>query len=380
MPNTLKTRPRPEPELEANSHSDEWADRSRHWAAKADATPARKRRERRTAPLVLTGHGLSLRVDKGCLFVKGGRTHYPSEPKELRFFKGGLDIPPRIITLDGSGVVSLDALDWMGEQGTAFVRINYDGSHSMVMSQSGYSANPDKVRWQLETRDNPKRKLAFAREITDKKLKAALENLENYLPKSEKQMAAIETTKKTLAKIRSAISHSELLGLEGSAAYPYWMAWRGIALKWKSQSRFPIPEIWKTFHERSSLLSGEDRANKRATNPINAMLNYAYAILLTEMRSKAITDGYDPTIGILHDKRVKRELRISAFALDLMEPLRPVVDRAVLKLVAEETFSGADFQLQSDGVCRLNPQLARTVSIIASSAFRRNIESQHRQL
>jgi CRISPR-associated protein Cas1 len=33
-----------------------------------------------------------------------------------------------------------------------------------------------------------------------------------------------------------------------------------------------------------------------------------------------------------------------------MEPLRPVVDRAPLKLIAEETFSGADFQLQSDGV------------------------------
>jgi hypothetical protein len=36
-------------------------------------------------------------------------------------------------------------------------------------------------------------------------------------------------------------------------------------------------------------------------------------------------------------------------------------DRAVLRLVAEETFSGADFQLQSDGVCRLNPELARRV-------------------
>lgn len=366
MPNTLRNRASSTHEFDASSHSEEWADRSQHWAAKANATPARKRRERRTQPLVLTGHGLSLRVDKGCLFVKGGRTHYPSEPKELRYFKGGLDIPPRIITLDGSGVVSLDALDWMAEQGTAFVRINYNGSHSMVMSQSGYSANPDKVCWQLETRDNPKRKLAFAREITDKKLRAALDNLENHLPKSEKQVAAIETTKKTLIKIRSAKSHSELLGLEGAAAYPYWMTWRGITLNWKSQSRFPIPEIWKTFHERSSLLSGDDRANKRATNPINAMLNYAYAVLLTEMRIKAITDGYDPTIGILHDKRVKRELRTSAFALDLMEPLRPVVDRAVLKLVAEETFSGADFQLQSDGVCRLNPELARTVATTAA--------------
>jgi CRISP-associated protein Cas1 len=55
-----------------------------------------------------------------------------------------------------------------------------------------------------------------------------------------------------------------------------------------------------------------------------------------------------------------------SFALDLMEPLRPVVDRAVLKLIFEETFSGAHFQLQSDGVCRLNPELARRVAALAT--------------
>lgn len=45
-----------------------------------------------------------------------------------------------------------------------------------------------------------------------------------------------------------------------------------------------------------------------------------------------------------------------------MEPSRPVVDRTVLKLVAEETFAGADFQLQSNGVVRLNPELGRLIS------------------
>ncbi len=56
--------------------------------------------------------------------------------------------------------------------------------------------------------------------------------------------------------------------------------------------------------------------------------------------------------------------------LDLMEPLRPVVDRAVLKLVREEKFTGADFVLQSDGVCRLNPELARVVAIDVSRPAR----------
>ena len=48
-------------------------------------------------------------------------------------------------------------------------------------------------------------------------------------------------------------------------------------------------------------------------------------------------------------------------ALNRVEPMRPVVDRAILDLVNTETFTGADFSIQHDGVCRLNPELARRV-------------------
>ncbi len=60
------------------------------------------------------------------------------------------------------------------------------------------------------------------------------------------------------------------------------------------------------------------------------MLNYAYGVLIARTQVQLIAEGYDPTIGILHGR--ESELRkISAFALDRMEPMRPVVDRAVLE-------------------------------------------------
>lgn len=343
--------------------ADEWPDRCRYWAAKADATPTRKRRERRTEPLILSGHGLSVRVDKGCLIVKGGNTHYPAEAGERRFFRGSLDVPPRIVALDGSGTLTLDALDWIVEQGTAFVRINYDGSHAMVMSPTGYSANPERITWQRETRDNPKRQLAFAVQTTKEKLEAALVTLREFILPSNYQSAAIEITEKALSELeaRKPKSLSELLGIEGPAAKAYWRAWQRVEIRWKAQSRYPVPTEWHAYSSRTSLTTGKKAKNWNASHPINAMLNYVYAVLLTEMRIKAISNGYDPMIGILHDQRHKDKDRTPSYALDLMEPLRPVVDRAVLKLVEKETFSGADFQLQSDGVCRLNPELARKV-------------------
>ena len=97
--------------------------------------------------------------------------------------------------------------------------------------------------------------------------------------------------------------------------------------------------------------------NRNAAHPVNAILNYAYAALESEIRIKAISDGYDPTIGIMHEGSDGS----SKFIFDLMEPARPKVDRAVLDFVKGHVFDPADFVIRSDGVCRLNPEMARLV-------------------
>jgi hypothetical protein len=44
-----------------------------------------------------------------------------------------------------------------------------------------------------------------------------------------------------------------------------------------------------------------------------------------------------------------------------MEPERPRVDRAVLDFIEGYVFDPADFVIRADGVCRLNPEMARVV-------------------
>jgi hypothetical protein len=88
------------------------------------------------------------------------------------------------------------------------------------------------------------------------------------------------------------------------------------------------------------------------------MLNYAYAVLEAQVRMHIIAEGYDPNIGYLHTSRPDRP----GLVFDLMEPMRPIVDRAVLRFVQSHTFHPADFTIRSDGVCRLNPEMARSVT------------------
>jgi CRISPR/Cas system-associated endonuclease Cas1 len=94
------------------------------------------------------------------------------------------------------------------------------------------------------------------------------------------------------------------------------------------------------------------------------MLNYAYAVLIARTQIRLVAEGYDTTLGIMHQKQGRRGMS-PAFALDRMEPMRSVVDRAVLQLTSETTFTGADLAIQNDGVWGLNPELARRVAQLA---------------
>jgi len=143
---------------------------------------------------------------------------------------------------------------------------------------------------------------------------------------------------------------------EGECASAYFRAWTKLEFDWKSNSRYPIPDHWKSYRARSAVRDYKP-GNRNATDPVNAMLNYAYAVKTTQLQIEAIGQGYDPTVGIMHHGRRGSP----AYALDLLEPERPKVDAALLRFIRSHTFSGADFILAKDGVCRLLPQMTRAL-------------------
>jgi len=86
--------------------------------------------------------------------------------------------------------------------------------------------------------------------------------------------------------------------IEAQAARAYWSVWR------------PIPTFRRDGGSRSGL---------------NGMLDYGYAIVRAAVARQCIVHGLHPLIGIHHNSRS------NAFCLadDLVEPLRPLVDRIV---------------------------------------------------
>lgn len=345
-----------------------WLERSKFWDNQ-DFRPAKTSR-RRHLPLVLDGHGAGLHVSHGALVVRSGFTHYPEKRYEYRLFPRDPEMPSRIVLLDGTGSISFDAIDWLTAQRIPLIRINWRGEMLAMLGGIGYSADPEKShRQRLAKIQN--REIEIGTKLIQHKITNSIATLKIVVPSTADRAHSITRIADCQREmmVRQPRSLLKLLSIEGQAAIAYFEAWRTIPMKWSGVSRKPIPKEWYSVGARSST-AREKIKNRNASHPVNAMLNYAYAILQSQVQTSVLAQGYDPTIGFLHASRIGR----SALVLDLMEPLRPVIDRAVIAFIRSSVFHPADFVLRSDGVCRLNPKLARRlVRDLLSSDLDKNV-------
>ena len=133
---------------------------------------------------------------------------------------------------------------------------------------------------------------------------------------------------------KAAPSISALLGVEGDAAAIYFRAFAHLlAPPGKEKSRDIVEEELASFRF-------EARNRRPPTDPVNAMLSLAYAMLTRHLTVALATVGLDPYRGFLHASRYGKP----ALALDIMEPFRPIIaDSVVLAVVNTGEISSEHF-------------------------------------
>ncbi len=143
-----------------------------------------------------------------------------------------------------------------------------------------------------------------------------------------------------LHKLDDAASLDTVLGLEG----------QGAALYFGEFARFlkaQPPGTGFAFHTRN---------RRPPTDPVNALLSFAYALLCKDCTSAVLAVGFDPYKGFFHVNRHGKP----SLALDLMEEFRSVIaDSVVLTLVNNEMLTPADF-LTWRGACQLTESGRKT--------------------
>jgi len=314
-----------------------YEERGRFWDEEsgADLCPGK--------PLVLHGYGIRISVRRGVLVIWG---RFSEEPEEIRLYPGNPDLPSRIILHNSKASLSTDAMAWLVKQSMTLVNVDYSGNALSLVGGMGEGTRVHALAQMLASRD-PQTRIKIGRLLISEKTREQYSTLEEILDIREPHL------KRTLGEIKRATDMVELLQIEARAASAYFRHFKEIKIRWVKINRFPVPESWYEIGSRAALSS-----NKNARHPANAMLNYAYRVLESDTLLVATSLGLDPYIGFLHaDKKGRASL-----VYDLMEPLRPLIDRKLIEMIQTRSFAAGDFFLHPSGVVRLNPKLAKYVA------------------
>lgn len=175
-----------------------------------------------------------------------------------------------------------------------------------------------------------------------------------------------ELPERLLAEFRNDVDAAErahdlpqLLGAEGNAAARYFRHFAEML----SLPADAGAVDWPFDFER--------RTRRPPTDPVNALLSYAYSLLARSVAVTLTAVGFDAYRGFYHQSRYGRP----ALALDVMEPFRPLIaDSAVLMAINNGEVGPADF-LRAGGAVNLNERGRR--AFIAGFERRMSQEITH---
>ncbi len=192
---------------------------------------------------------------------------------------------------------------------------------------------------QYRISDDKIRSLAYAKNMIVGKVFNSRWSIERtlrdhtYRVDAERLKSISNILHETLPKIDSALELDELRGIEGKAAEQYFSVFNDMILNQKQDFEFTT------------------RNRRPPLDNINAILSFAYTVLVGDCANALSSVGLDPYVGFMHGDRPGRV----SLALDLMEELRPILsDRFILTLINTKAIQAAHFERQKDNAVYLN--------------------------
>jgi len=289
--------------------------------------------------VVLTGYGISVSVERGHLLVNDG---IGKERRSARFGRVDAKALQRLVVIGYSGFISFEAVRFLCDTGIAFLQLDYDAN--ILMCAAPIRREAIQLRRAQAIAPYTETGLAITRYLLEQKLQGQAKTSERI---DRQTSTDIQRLGRQLADVHTI---DEMRSIEGYAAALYWPTFAARSFPFIQRDTKNVPGHWRTIGARISPLTNSPR---KAVTPFHAMLNYLYALLEGETTIALQAMGFDPALGILHTDIDFR----ASFACDVMEVVRPDVDRWLLDTIATRTFTAKDFIEARDGQCRLLPSI-----------------------
>ena len=227
-------------------------------------------------PLLLSGFGISIDVNKAHLTVKQKDSTIEFEPHR---------IPYDSIIIDGHyGSISFEAMRWLSKHDVSLALLNWNGN-LLSVTQPQETLNAELKIKQYGKYLDPESRLYIAGQIVMQKVKLSISLLKELSKFYEIDMTTIN---REIQRV-DYDNINNLMMCEGRIASAYWN------------------ELSKIFNRLTSGFNFQSRKNfsyslnMNASDPINALLNYGYSILESMVRKDINVTGLDVSIGYLHE-------------------------------------------------------------------------------
>jgi CRISPR-associated protein Cas1 len=276
--------------------------------------------------------------DNASLKVRGNALIVYDGDNTLTYQASAPNKPKAIVMTGWSGLVSIEAMRFCHDNNISIILLDWSRNFLSIVAPP-VSQSARIVRMQCAA--NP---VNVAREVIRQKLAAYV---------SVNALSAVQGMTHSL-KLDAAQSTTTLLAVEALAARTAWLTVPSI--RWRTGGP-PIPPAWKLpYSTRGRYKAGSPR---RASHPVNAMLNAAFAVTAGRLTTYLTAQGLCVSVGFLHSDKINRY----SLTFDAIEPLRPITERKVFGFINRSEFASNDFILTTDGTIRLSDNLFRVLTV-----------------
>ena len=276
-----------------------------------------------TMKIILQGYNKSIHKKNNQILIKEkDKTIYKTNPKKITD-----------ILIIGKGYITFDALTLIAQNNIPLISTNYYGQIDYILT----TPNNDNIllrKKQYKTSENYQ-----GTKITKEIIKSKITNQYNTLKTLNKNKKNEEVNKikkeiknniKLLEKLEITNKtetnklKNQIRGIEGITSAKYWKA------------------ISKIVPKEINFKTRQQKPKKDVTN---AMLNYGYAILASEITKIIITEKLDPYCGFLHSDLNKR----NSLTYDIIEEFRQqIIDKTVLALINRKQITEKDIDKRTN--------------------------------
>ena len=273
--------------------------------------------------LIIDGFDKSIRKRDNQIVIK-------EEGKEVDFF---LPKDLKQIIIIGKGAITFDAIALLAAADVDLIAIDWRGNIQYRLASREH--NNVQIRKQQYFALNDSRSGYLAKNFIESKIRNQKSTLYT-LSRAQDNSDFLTIKRKKLDNLLKGLQdidlkssdkiRSEIFGIEGIASNEYWQGFRYV------------------IDDEFEFLK---RSGRGAKDIVNAMLNYSYAILSSEVLKALHISGLDPYAGFLHSDRYGR----TSLVFDLMEEFRQqIVDKSVLKLINNGQIKKEYFHMKDDFV------------------------------